>query len=125
MIDMTEEQAEKLFAYISKKVKDITKIWHTAIVRYQNMNADHSLAVIENDHVYGYVGAFNNSWIEFIDVKINGNEKCKYQIIIDKILKLCKQYDIAIPYNLHRQPIVIVKKGTTLHQLLIEADLAA
>ena len=115
----------KIFDYLSKKTKHYANITHIAIVPYQNANADHSLAVIENDQVYGYVGAFNNSWIEFIDVKINGNEKCKYQIIIDKILKLCKQYDIAIPYNLHRQPIVIVKKGTTLHQLLIEADLAA
>ena len=125
MIDIIEKHAKKIFDYLSKKTKHYANISHIAIVRYQNANADHSLAVIENDHVYGYVGAFNNSWIEFIDVKINGNEKCKYQIIIDKILKLCKQYDIAIPYNLHRQPIVIVKKGTTLHQLLIEADLAA
>lgn len=127
---MTEEQAEKIFVYISNKVKDITKTLHIAIVRYPydiDAKDTYSLAVVHdgdriNEYI-GFVGAYNGRWLEFAYFTLVENDKNKhmYRKIVDKLLKLCKNYDIAIPYHWPNVPILI-RKGTTLHQLLIEAD---
>lgn len=43
------------------------------------------------------------------------------KIFVYKLLKLCKDHDVAIPCHYPNVP-TLIKKGTTLHQLLIEAD---
>ena len=126
---MTEEQAEKLFAYISKKVKDITKTLHIAIIQYpDSIKNSYSLVVVRDgdtiDEHMGFIGAYNNGlWERFVDFKYNKNDEKRhmYQKIIIKLLEICKDYDVAIPWYHHDKPILI-RKGTTLHQLLIEAD---
>lgn len=131
-IDMTEEQAEKIFIYISKRIRDITKTSHIAIVRYPydiDAKDTYALAVARNgDKIYeGFIGAYNNGrWLEFVDFTLveDDEKQHMYQKIVDKLLKLCKDYDVAIPCYSPYKPI-LVRKGTTLHQLLIEADLAA
>ena len=87
----------------------------------------YSLAVVCNgdkiNEYIGFIGIYSGRWLELARFKLAENDKKQhmYRKIVDKLLKLCKNYDIAISCHWPNVPILI-RKGTTLYQLLIEAD---